>query len=188
MFCVVKMTLSAASFLCVLSHLSHWWAQLRTGGITRDFEHNLPLHAKELGWLVKIKSSIYIQTRPAKYRQLQCMLAPYNVLPVYFGNDRRGLDLGMRKHLNFHAWAAHLKLPAGIDPDGYSWCLSCEQYRRLLLEKIYFSYTRQGQGMNLWTRGGWVVILWPSIHSVDLSGMSSIELHKKHNYQQCKEW
>jgi len=72
-------------------------------------------------------------SRPAKYKQVQCMLAPYNVLPVYFRNDRMALDLCMRRHFYFHAWAACLKLPAGIDPDGYSWCLSCEQYRSYYL-------------------------------------------------------
>lgn len=74
---------------------------------------------------MKGKSSIFIQTRTAKYRQLQCLLAPYDLLPIYFRNDRRGLDLGMRIYILIPGWAAHLTLPAGIDPHGYSWCLSC---------------------------------------------------------------
>lgn len=43
-------------------------------------------------WRENLPSS----SRPAKYRQLQCLLAPYDVLPVYFRNDRKGFDLGMR--------------------------------------------------------------------------------------------
>lgn len=59
-------------------------------------------------------------SRPAQYRQLQCLLAPCDVLPVYFRNYRRRLDVGRRISILIGGWAAHLKLPAGIGPHGYS--------------------------------------------------------------------
>lgn len=170
---VVKITLSASFFLGIFSPLSQCWAHLRTAAVAH----------KGAGMTGEGKSSIFIQTRPAKHRQLQCLLAPYDVLPVYFRNYRRGLDVGMRIYIFMPAqpiWNCQQEqIRMDTDPVPLLW--------ELLREKVCFSYHEQGQGLNQ-TRGRWVVILWPSIHSVDLTGMSGIELHKKHNYQWYKEW
>lgn len=111
-FDAVKITLAASSFLGISSSLSQCWAHLSSAGVRQ----------KGAGRTEKGKSSIFIRTRPAKNRQLQCLLAPYDVLTVYLRNIRTWFR---HESLNLSVWAASLEVPAGTDPHGYSWCPSC---------------------------------------------------------------